>query len=275
MKPFLLLATRAEDLAADDEYAAFLRFGGLDERDLERRRIERDPLGDLDLDRYSGVILGGSPYTITDPEDEKSAAQVRVEAELIELMDEIIDRDFPLLGACYGIAIVGRHEGAVIDRTFSEPVGAATLRLTEAGRADPLFSVLPDVFEAFLGHKEAITKLPDDAVHLASSEACPVQAFRVRTNIYATQFHPGARHTRHPDQDRHLQGLRVLRPHRGAGAEGRRRSERRRPPAGAGAPFRRAVRSLRGFLRPGPIAWTDERSSVVLAGQLAGGLTNR
>ena len=47
-----------------------------------------------------------------------------------------------------------------------------------------------DVFEAFLGHKEAITKLPDHAVHLASSEACPVQAFRVRTNIYATQFHP-------------------------------------------------------------------------------------
>ena len=69
MKPFLLLATRAEDLAADDEYAQFLSCGGLDERDLERRRIERDPLGEVDLDRYSGVILGGSPYTITDPEN--------------------------------------------------------------------------------------------------------------------------------------------------------------------------------------------------------------
>ena len=30
MRPFLLLATRAEDQAADDEYAAFLRFAGLD-----------------------------------------------------------------------------------------------------------------------------------------------------------------------------------------------------------------------------------------------------
>jgi GMP synthase (glutamine-hydrolysing) len=190
VKPFLLLATRAEDPAADDEYAAFLGYGGLDERELERRRIERDPLGEVDLDRYSGVILGGSPYTITDPEDEKSPAQVRVETELIRLMDEIIDRDFPLLGACYGIAIVGRHEGAVIDRTFSEPVGATMLRLTEDGRADPLFGVLPETFEAFLGHKEAITKLPDHAVHLASSAACPVQAFRVRTNVYATQFHP-------------------------------------------------------------------------------------
>ena len=29
VKPFLLLATRAEDAAADEEYAAFLRFSGL------------------------------------------------------------------------------------------------------------------------------------------------------------------------------------------------------------------------------------------------------
>ncbi len=190
MKPFLLLATRAEDLAADDEYAEFLRCGGLDERDLERRRVERDPLGEVDLDRYSGVILGGSPYTITDPEHGKSSAQVRVEAELLSLMDEIIERDYPFLGACYGVAIVGRHEGAVIDRTYAEPVGAAELRLTESGRADPLFGILPDDFEAFLGHKEAISKLPDHAVHLASSAACPVQAFRVGANVYATQFHP-------------------------------------------------------------------------------------
>jgi len=190
VKPFLLLATRAEDLAADDEYAEFLRCGGLDERDLERRRVERDPLGDVDLDRYSGVILGGSPYTISDPQHEKSSAQVRVEVELTRLLDEVIDRDVPFLGACYGIGLIGRYVGAVVDRTYPEPVGATTLRLTEAGRADPLFSVLPDVFEAFVGHKEAITKLPDHAVHLASSEACPVQAFRVRTNVYATQFHP-------------------------------------------------------------------------------------
>jgi GMP synthase (glutamine-hydrolysing) len=190
VKPFLLLATRAEDQAADDEYAAFLRFGGLEERDLERRRVERDPLGEVDLDWYSGVILGGSPYTISDPQHEKSSAQVRAEAELSLLLDEVMDRDFPFLGACYGIGLIGRYVGAVVDRTYPEPVGAATLRLTEAGRADPLFSVLPDEFEAFLGHKEAITKLPDHAIHLASSAACPVQAFRVRTNIYATQFHP-------------------------------------------------------------------------------------
>jgi GMP synthase (glutamine-hydrolysing) len=45
-------------------------------------------------------------------------------------------------------------------------------------------------FDAFVGHKEAVAVLPRGAVVLAGSEACPVQAFRVGRNVYATQFHP-------------------------------------------------------------------------------------
>ncbi|HET7688962.1 MAG TPA: glutamine amidotransferase [Nocardioidaceae bacterium] len=190
MKPFLLLATRAEAAPADQEYAAFRRFGGLAPEDLERRRLEQGPLGAVDLDGYSGIILGGSPFTITDPPEKKSPVQVRVEAELASLMREVVDRDFPFLGACYGIGIIGTFVGAVVDRTFPEPVGATTLTLTDAGRDDPLLGVLPSSFEAFVGHKEAISKLPNGIVSLASSEACPVQAFRVGANVYATQFHP-------------------------------------------------------------------------------------
>ena len=36
VKPFLLLAIRAEDAAADDEYASILRLGGLDASQLHR-----------------------------------------------------------------------------------------------------------------------------------------------------------------------------------------------------------------------------------------------
>jgi GMP synthase (glutamine-hydrolysing) len=49
---------------------------------------------------------------------------------------------------------------------------------------------MPDAFEAFVGHKEAVRRLPDHVTLLASSPSCPVQAFRVGTNVYATQFHP-------------------------------------------------------------------------------------
>jgi GMP synthase (glutamine-hydrolysing) len=78
----------------------------------------------------------------------------------------------------------------MIDHTYSEPVGAVTITLTPAGRDDQLFDALPDAFDAFGGHKEAVAALPSHVVSLASSASCPVQAFRVGDNVYATQFHP-------------------------------------------------------------------------------------
>jgi GMP synthase (glutamine-hydrolysing) len=184
------LASRAEDAAAEDEYAAYLRYGGLAPEQLHRVRLEAAPLPDLDLAEYSGVIVGGSPFTSSDPADHKSATQHRVERELAGLLDWIVDRDFPFLGACYGVGTLGTHQGAVIDRTFGEPLGGVEIELTEAGIADPVLRGMPRRFTAFTGHKEACTTLPSHAVLLASSQACPVQMFRIKQNLYATQFHP-------------------------------------------------------------------------------------
>jgi GMP synthase (glutamine-hydrolysing) len=190
VKPFLLLAVREDDAAADNEYDAFLGFTGLEESTLQRVRLERRPLGEVDLDDWSGIFIGGGPFNASDPEASKSAVQQRVEAELHTLLDEVVARDFPLLGACYGIGIIGTHQRGVVDRRYAEPIGPATITLTPEGRTDPLLADLPDAFDAFLGHKEALSELPAGAVRLASSAACPVQAFRVGSHVYATQFHP-------------------------------------------------------------------------------------
>ena len=40
-KPFLLLQSRPEVEASDDEYQAFLKFGGLEANQLVRLRLER------------------------------------------------------------------------------------------------------------------------------------------------------------------------------------------------------------------------------------------
>jgi GMP synthase (glutamine-hydrolysing) len=189
VKPFLLLAIRAEDAAADNEYASFLTLAGLQESELRRIRVEQRALGDVDLRDWSGIFLGGSPFNFTDPEDRKSPVQRRVEADLGRLLDQVVGPDFPFLGACYGIGALGRHQGAVVDRRFAEPVGSVRVTLTEAGQRDPLLRGLPATFDAFTGHKEAISELPGHAVLLASSASCPVQVFRVGSNVYATQFH--------------------------------------------------------------------------------------
>ena len=188
MKPFVLLATRPEDVPADEEYALFLRYSGLDERDLIRVRLEAEPMPRFDLDELSGIFVGGGPFNASDPW--KSAVQRRVEAEFAALLDEVVKRDFPFLGACYGIGTLGAHQGAVIDSTYREPVSVIEVDRTPEGRADPLLAGLPDRFTAFVGHKEAVSQLPASATLLARGEGCPVQMFRVGGNVYATQFHP-------------------------------------------------------------------------------------
>ncbi|WP_395690237.1 glutamine amidotransferase [Nocardioides sp.] len=190
MKPFLFLGTRAEDAAADSEYAAVLACSGLDERDVRRHRLEAAELGPVDLDAWSGIILGGGPFNVSDPEADKSGVQRRAEAELRRLAQRVLDADFPFLGACYGVGVLGSLRGGLVDRTHGEPISATRITLTDAGVADPLTGVLPREFDAFLGHKEAVTRLPAGAVRLASSAACPVQAFRIGEHVYATQFHP-------------------------------------------------------------------------------------
>ncbi|GAA2993390.1 GMP synthase (glutamine-hydrolyzing) [Microbacterium terrae] len=190
MKPFVLLATRAEDVPADEEYALFLRYTGLAPEHLIRVRLEAGPMPTLDLDALSGIFVGGGPFNASDPPEKKSAVQQRVEAEFDSLLDEVVARDFPFLGACYGIGTLGAHQGAVIDRTFPEPISVVTVTATEAGASDPLLADMPTAFDAFVGHKEAISQLPGSATLLASSATAPVQMFKVGQNVYATQFHP-------------------------------------------------------------------------------------
>ena len=190
MEPILLLSIRADDPAADNEYESFMTLAGLGEDELRRVRLDQRALGEVDLRDWSGIWVGGGPFNYTDPDEKKSPVQRRVEADLSRLLDAVVKADFPFLGACYGIGALGSYLGAVIDRRHGEPVGTVRVTLTEAGRNDAVLGDLPTEFDAFTGHKEAISELPGNAVVLASSAACPVQAFRVGANVYATQFHP-------------------------------------------------------------------------------------
>lgn len=189
-RPFLLLATRAEDRPADEEYELFLRYTGLPASRLRRVRLERERMPTIDLDEVSGILVGGSPFNASDPIERKSTVQQRVEAEMADLVDEVVARDIPFLGACYGVGTLGTYLEAPIDGRFAEPISVVDVTLTAEGRDDPLAAGLPETFPAFVGHKEAISALPPAATLLASSPTCPVQMFRVGRNVYATQFHP-------------------------------------------------------------------------------------
>ncbi|NHX27763.1 glutamine amidotransferase, partial [Escherichia coli] len=177
MKPFLILQLRPEAEASDDEFQAFLRKGGLTEADTRRIRLEREDIpADLNLDDYSGVIVGGGPGCVSDDPAKKSPEEAKIEAEILALMPQITARDIPFMGCCYGIGVLAHHLGAPVNKTqYGEPVGTADCSVTDAGRDDPLLAGLPTRFDAFVGHKEAVQNLPEGAVHLLSSPTCPYQ----------------------------------------------------------------------------------------------------
>lgn len=191
-KPFLIIQLRPEDATADNELAAIQRYGHLRDDEVQRLRAEKSGMQDIDLDRYAAIIVGGSPFDISTPADEKSATQLEVESGFRKLLDAVIARDFPFLGCCSGNGLLGSYLGAPISSKYAEPVGGATIHLTPEGNRDRLLRDFPESFRVLLGHKEACDSTPPGAVLLAGNEACPVQMFRVKDNIYATQFHPEA-----------------------------------------------------------------------------------
>lgn len=192
MKKILVLQMRPENETADSEFEAFLRVGDIDRDHVERLRLEQLDTFEVDLNNYSAIIAGGSPFDVSESDEKKSDVQKHIESFFNRLFDQVIENDFPFLGACSGNGLLGKYSGTTISNKYSEPVGSVTVSVTEAGKKDALLVDLPEKFTAFVGHKEACDYLPQDAVLLVTSEPCPIQMFRIKKNVYATQFHPEA-----------------------------------------------------------------------------------
>ncbi|MGB1111118.1 MAG: glutamine amidotransferase [Gammaproteobacteria bacterium] len=190
-KPILLMQLRPEDETSDNEYQAILKYGVLSPDQVHRLRIETSGIPEsLNLDDYSAIIVGGSPFDISTPDEDKQPIQRKIEADFMRLLDEVVKRDFPFLGACSGNGLLGAYLGTAISKQYGEAVGCHQLTITEAGLQDPLLAGFPSQIYCLLGHKEACDELPKGATLLVTGENCPVQMFRVGENVYATQFHP-------------------------------------------------------------------------------------
>ena len=183
---------RPEDEAAKSEFEALLKVGEIPPERVKRVRLEQSSLPLIKPQDYCAIIAGGSPFDVSLDEEKKSAPQKQVENFFEDLFKQVIAEDIPFLGACSGNGLLGRFCGASISGKYSEDIGSTMVEITEEGSKDPLLVNLPKEFEAMVGHKEACDEVPPGSVLLVSSETCPVQMFRVKQNIYATQFHPEA-----------------------------------------------------------------------------------
>ncbi|MDQ5953407.1 MAG: hypothetical protein QG647_141, partial [Patescibacteria group bacterium] len=132
----------------------------------------------------------GGPSKISSSYNKKYEYQKVFEPWLFNYVSTIIKDDIPFLGLCYGIGLLTQSHGGVVSNKYAEGVEAASIFLTKEGKKDKLTKLLSDNFRSAVGHQEAAESLPKNAVLLATGQNCPIQMFRIKNNVYATQFHP-------------------------------------------------------------------------------------
>ncbi|MBR5101191.1 MAG: glutamine-hydrolyzing GMP synthase [Bacteroidales bacterium] len=131
-------------------------------------------------DTVKGVILSGSPCSVTAPD----APQVDLRG---------IKGRLPLLGICYGAQYLAHHYGGAVESAGSREYGRAEL---EVKQRDPLFDGVPPKSQVWMSHGDTITALPDNSTVLASTASVINAAYRIfGEKTYAVQFHPEVYHT--------------------------------------------------------------------------------
>ena len=134
------------------------------------------------------VVLGGGFM----PDDDERAPFLPRERALVS---EAITADVPVLGICLGAQVLAHVAGGTVTAKSGETErGSTAIDLLPAASDDPLFAGLIgyERLRMIENHQDSITALPPGAVHLATSERCPVQAFRVGAAAWGVQFHPEA-----------------------------------------------------------------------------------
>ncbi|MGC2939053.1 MULTISPECIES: type 1 glutamine amidotransferase [unclassified Brevibacterium] len=168
------------------------RFGGWLEEAGAEVVVARPYLGEeipTDLGPQNGgafdalIALGGSAGP-SDDADNPWFPQVR------ELLGRSIAGEFPSLNICLGGEMLALAARAPISRRTHPQIGIYELQATSAGEADPVFGSLANrSLPSVLFHQEEMA-LPDGADLLVTGTDAPVQAFRVGSFAWGTQFHP-------------------------------------------------------------------------------------
>lgn len=140
----------------------------------------------VEVDDYDALLVGGSgEYSWASP-----AAPFFT--PMRQLLERLMGRDYPVFASCFGFhAIAVALGGEVVTDDQTMEVGSFELELTDGGRRDPVFATLPDRFDAQMGHKDRLARVPEGVEILARGDRITCQAFHVTgRRTWATQFHP-------------------------------------------------------------------------------------
>ena len=133
-----------------------------------------------DISAFDGVMITGSPASVHDAEPWV--------AQLLGLIKEMYEARIPMFGACYGHQAIALALGGVVEANPSGWVFGLTH--SEVHQAVDWMDGLPSPFAQYGAHIEAVSKLPEGAEVLTTSDACAITGYRIGNSVYTTQNHP-------------------------------------------------------------------------------------
>ena len=142
----------------------------------------REPESRPSLDDYEALIILGGPM---------NAAEISHHPKLlteIDIVREAVERQKSVLGICLGAQLLAKALGGSVKRNPTREIGWYDVELTAAGENDQVLCAFATVQQVFQWHEDGI-QLPPGAIHLATSGASNVQAFRYGELAYGLQFH--------------------------------------------------------------------------------------
>ncbi|MDD4989657.1 MAG: gamma-glutamyl-gamma-aminobutyrate hydrolase family protein [Candidatus Pacebacteria bacterium] len=135
----------------------------------------------------TGIIIGGSPWSVYEKENEPWMIRLK------EFLREMHARGKPMLGVCFGHQLLASTFGGRVEKNpKGRDFGSLNVDLTDEGVRDPLFEGVPKRFVASESHRDAVTKIPElkEVAVLARNDLDAHQSISYGKSTRSVQFHP-------------------------------------------------------------------------------------
>lgn len=137
-----------------------------------------------ELNQYDALWVMGGPMDVWDVEEHPWLIP---EKAAIRKWVRVLNK--PFLGLCLGHQLLADALGGTCGPQRPPEIGIYDVELTSQGQKDPLFLGMPAKQKCLQWHSVRVAQAPEDAVVLAQSDVCSIQAMRVGSHAWSMQYH--------------------------------------------------------------------------------------
>ncbi|MGR7952228.1 glutamine-hydrolyzing GMP synthase [Finegoldia sp. BIOML-A1] len=127
-----------------------------------------------------GIIFTGGPNSVY----EENSPQID---------KEIFELNIPILGMCYGMQLISKDFGGVVEKAKNREFGKTNAKIANQS------SILKDMSDesiVWMSHTDFVSEKPEGFDIIQITDSCPVAAIANEDKkIYAVQYHPEVNHT--------------------------------------------------------------------------------